>query len=85
MKKISKIFAFLCIAINVISCRIFAASAYLEGDEALEEVPSFLDELDSAIIMANWYKIVLVVVAVLCVVGLITGNILWIKNKRNKK
>lgn len=85
MKNIKKIFATLFIVINVVSCRIFAESAFLEGDEALNKKPSILDGLDSSIIMANWYKIVLIIVALLCIVGFIVGNVIWAKNRRNKK
>lgn len=78
--------AFLCIFMIFVNLfdKVFAV-AYLEGDEALNESKSFLDGLDSNMIMANWYKIVLIVVGVLCVIGLIVGNVKWFRNRRNKK
>lgn len=47
----------------------FAKLAHLEGEES-----SVLDGLNSDMIIANWYKIVLVAVAIGCVVGLIYSN-----------
>ena len=79
-----KTFFCLLLIITNLFDKVFAV-AYLEGDEKLGESKSFLDGLDSNIIMANWYKIVLLVVGVLCIVGLIISNIKWYRKKRNKK
>ncbi len=84
MKNLKKLVISIFVFLNIISCTVLA-EAYLEGDEALEG-SGFLDGLDSTLIMANWYKIVLIIVAVLCFCGLLTSNIIWYKkNKRNKK
>ena len=60
------------------------AEAYLEGDEAAN-AKSFFDGIDSSLIMANWYKIVLIIVGILCVIGLIVSNVRWYLKKRNNK
>lgn len=84
MKPFNKAIISFLLFINSISCTAFA-QAYLEGDETFES-SGFLDGLDASLIMANWYKIVLIIVAVLCVIGLITSNVIWYKkNKSNKK
>lgn len=49
----------------------FVKIAHLEGEETSSGV---LDGLNSDIIIANWYKIVLVAVAIGCVAGLIYSN-----------
>ena len=84
MKRIKSFFLMIIMFLNFLPYRVFA-EAYLEGDEQLED-SGFFDGIDSNALMANWYKIVLVVVAVLCIIGLIACNISWYKkNKRNKK
>jgi hypothetical protein len=85
MKAIKKILFGIVAVIFMISQNVFAATAHLEG-ETEEETKSFLDGLDSATIMANWYKIIIIAVCVLCVIGIITSNIIWlVKIKKNKK
>lgn len=51
----------------------FVKTAHLEGEETSSGV---IDGLNSDIIIANWYKIVLVAVAVGCIAGLIYSNII---------
>ena len=82
MNKFKYIFYLIVFAVFPFSQKVFA-EAYLEGEE-LEKSKSILENIDSALIMANWYKIVIIVVAILCVLGLVTSNIVWYIKKRNK-
>lgn len=82
MKKLKSLFAYALFIVLLFPQKVFA-EAYLEGDE-VEESKSFLDGLDSDIIMANWYKYVIIAVVILCVIGLIVSNIIWYVKKRNK-
>ncbi len=56
---------------------LFAFAARLEGETTA--APSVFDGINSEMLMGNWYKIVLIVVAAGCVAGLIYSNI-----KKNK-
>lgn len=56
--------------------------AHLEGSE---NASSFLSQLNGDYLMANWYKIVLAVVFVVCATGLIVGNIRYFVKKRKNK
>ncbi len=82
MKKLKYFFCMIVFAVILITQKVFA-EAYLEGDE-FEKGKSFLENLDSTLIMANWYKIVIIAVAILCVSGIIISNIVWYIKKRNK-
>lgn len=73
MKNIYKILTTTFIFAFLLSNKVFCANAYLEGNNATPE-PSFLDNFDASLLMANWYKIVLIVVAVVCFVGFIVSN-----------
>ena len=79
---LKKYFAFCFLIISGVFEKVFA-EAYLEGE--YDKGKSFLDGLDSSVLMANWYKIVFTIVGILCIIGLIVGNIRWFINKRNKK
>lgn len=59
--------------ISVFSIKVFAATAHLEGEEA--PVPSVLDGMDASFLMANWYKLILALVAAGCLAGFIISNI----------
>ena len=84
MKVVFRVIRFCAIYLILNLGNVFA-TAHLEGEET-EKKPSIFDKIDSDLLMANWYKIVLIGVSVLCVIGLIVSNIIWIKkNKRNKK
>lgn len=74
MKLIKKILLVVLPFVAVLSDKVFCASAYLEGQEPKQD-PSFLDNLDASLIMANWYKIVLIIVAIVCTVGFIVANL----------
>ena len=50
-----------------------------------ENASSFLSQLNGDYLMANWYKIVLAVVFVVCATGLIVGNIRYFVKKRKNK
>ena len=84
MRFIKKILfiAFLCVI--SFSDKAFCAGAYLEGSEPTQE-PSILDNFDASLIMANWYKIVLIVVAIVCTVGFIVSNLRKNKKSGNKQ
>lgn len=56
---------------------LFAFAARLEVETTA--APSVFDGINSEMLMGNWYKIVLIVVAAGCVAGLIYSNI-----KKNK-
>lgn len=82
MKKISKIFYAIIFSFILISDKVYADSAYLEGDKT-PEPSNGLDAFDARLLMTNWYKIVLIVVAVLCCIGFIVSNLIWISKKRS--
>lgn len=79
-----KIILSICFIFMSLFDKVFA-TAYLEDDGGLGNKSSFFDNIDSDLIMANWYKFVLIIVAVLCVIGLIVSNVMWFIKKRNKK
>lgn len=81
MKKIKYFFCMIIFAVFSFTQKVFA-EAYLEGE--LEEGKSFFEKIDSSLIMANWYKIVIIAVAILSVLGLVISNIVWYIKKRNK-
>ncbi len=69
--------------ITVISARISAAGAHLEGEKA-----SLFEKLgiDADYLMENWYIIIIVLVCIGCAAGLIYGNAVYFAKKRaNKK
>lgn len=80
---LKKYFVFCLFVISSVFEKVFA-EAYLEGDE-FAKGKSILDSLDSSLLMSNWYKIVFIIVGLLCIIGLIVGNIRWFLKKRNKK
>ena len=59
--------------ISMASVKVFAATAHLEGEEAA--VPSVLDSIDASFLMANWYNLILILVAAGCLAGFIISNI----------
>ncbi len=59
--------------ISVFSIKVFAATAHLEGEKTA--APSVLDGIDASFLMANWYKLVLVLVAAGCLAGFIISNL----------
>lgn len=85
MKRFAKIISVVSLCVFLLSVQVFAATAHLEGSEGDSNKISLFENLDSSVIMANWYKIALIAVAVLCVAGLIFSNIMWIVKKRNKQ
>ncbi len=80
MKIINKILLTALLFLFVFSDKVFCASAYLEGENVTPK-PTFLDDFDASLLMANWYKIVLIVVAIVCFVGFIFSNAK--KNEKN--
>ncbi len=82
MKKLSRIFYSIIFFTMLLSDKVFADSAYLEG-ELTPEPTSALDNFDARVLMASWYKIILIVVAVLCCVGFIVSNLIWVSKKRS--
>ncbi len=74
MKRIKKILLSAFLFAFAICDKVFCANAYLEGEEATPAPSSFLDNFDASLIMANWYKIVLIIVAVVCTIGFIVSN-----------
>ncbi len=86
MSYIKKIIISSVFAITLSAQNVFAATAHLDDGTVAKE-PSFFDQIDSSMVMANWYKIILVGVAILCVIGIIISNVVWLikKNKKNKK
>lgn len=81
MKKLKYFFYMIIFSVVSFSQKVFA-EAYLEGEN--EKGKSLLENIDSSLIMANWYKIIIIAVAILCVLGLIISNIVWYIKKRNK-
>ena len=75
MKLLNKIVLAFTVVFIGISDKVFCASAYLEGEQSTPKPSSFLDNFDASLIMANWYKIVLIVVAVICTIGFIVSNV----------
>lgn len=82
MKLYKKIIASIIFVLLTFPQKVFA-EAYLEGDLP-EENSSFLDGIDSQMLMANWYKIIIILVISLCVIGLVVSNIIWFRKNRNK-
>lgn len=82
MKKISKIFYTIVFSSMLISDKVYADYAYLEG-EATPEASTVFDSFDARLLMANWYKIILIAVAVLCCIGFIVSNLVWLSKKRS--
>lgn len=82
MKRINKFFIFINMILMLITHNVFAASAYLEGEE-IEQGTSFLDNFDAALLMANWYKIILIAVAIVCCAGFIVSNVRKNFNKKS--
>ncbi len=80
-KKLCAIIAFL----TVISTKVFAADAHLEGEENNVSVFEKLG-IDSEWLMENWYIIVIIIVCIGCAAGLIYGNTVYFAKKhKNKK